>query len=515
MDFASANPALIPAQRVGALSGALTAAGYCALAGFDVPAQRTLIMIIVVAVNLWRARRVRSLDTLLTALLLVLIFDPLAVTEVGFWLSFVAVLVLIYATGEIVAASGFWRQCIYVHWAIAVGIAPLLAYFFATIPLVGPPANLFAVPWVSFVVVPLTLLGTFVQPWLPFLGYWFLRGALLALELLWVPLQWLAQLPHATVATPHPNVAALACAAVGALVALMPAGLPARTLALVWFAPLFLCSPPRPQAGEFELTVLDVGQGLSAVVLMREHVLVFDTGPAFSERFDAGSAVVVPFLRHHGITHVDALVVSHGDNDHIGGAASLFKAMDVMRTLSSVPQKIQHGKVETCMQGQQWTWDGVVFHMLGPASDARLTGNDASCVLKVQNRSGERSVLLTGDIEAVGERSLLSSGAGLLSSTLVVAPHHGSATSSTDAFVAATRPQLLAFAVGYKNRWRFPNPDVVNRWRSAGAQQFRTDEDGAISWNSEAGIQLQRFRRDHRHYWRAATQVQSEVGNQR
>lgn len=489
----------IPAQRVGSLCAVIAAAAYCALAGFEVPAQRTLIMITVVALSLWRSRRARSFDTLTQALAAVLLIDPMAVMTVGFWLSFVAVAILMYGGGEGLYAS-WWRRCARVHVAMSIGLAPLLVFFFSQHPLVGPMANLLAVPWVSFIVVPLTLAGTALLAPLPFIGYWLLRGALLALDLAWRALQPLAALDWAALVLPHPLPPVAFCAGIGAMLLLAPRGLPARALGLVWMAPLFLHASPRPAAGDFWLTVLDVGQGLAAIVQTHERTLVFDAGPWFSDRFDAGTAVLVPYLRHAGVASIDRLVVSHGDLDHRGGVESVLAQMPVAAVLSGEPLPIVHPHARECRDGVTWVWDGVEFRMLNPSAGYLGRGNDASCVLSVRGRGG--GALLTGDIEAGAESGLLRRHGVRLRHEVMVAPHHGSASSSTAPFLAAVQPKYVVFPVGYRNRWRFPAAAVVERYRRLRAEIFRTDHDGAVTLRVESsGIGAESYRRAHHRPW--------------
>lgn len=489
----------IPAQRVGSLCAVIAAAAYCALAGFEVPAQRTLIMITAVALSLWRSRRARPFDTLTQALAAVLLIDPMAVMTVGFWLSFVAVAILMYGGGDGRHAS-WWRRYARVHVAMSIGLAPLLAFFFSQHPLAGPLANLLAVPWVSFVVVPLTLAGTALLAPLPFIGYWLLRGALLALDLAWRVLQPLAALDWAALVLPHPSPVVAFCAGVGAMLLLAPRGLPARALGLAWMAPLFLHAPPRPAPGDFWLTVLDVGQGLAAVVQTHERTLLFDTGPGFSDRFDAGAAVVVPYLRHAGVASIDRLVVSHGDFDHRGGLDSVLAQMPVATVLSGEPLPILHPDARQCRDGLIWAWDAVEFRMLGPPAGFVGHGNDASCVLSVRGRGG--GALLTGDIEADAERGLINRHGARLRHEIMLAPHHGSTTSSTAPLLAAVRPRYVVFPVGYRNRWRFPAAAIVERYRRVRAEIFRTDRDGAVTLRVQAsGIGAEGYRRAHRRFW--------------
>jgi competence protein ComEC len=249
--------------------------------------------------------------------------------------------------------------------------------------------------------------------------------------------------------------------------------------------------------------LLDVGQGLAAVVQTAGHALVFDTGPATGERFDAGSAVVVPFLREYGIGRVDTLIVSHGDMDHRGGVPSLLAQTEVKRLLTSVPDKIRRdqGEVESCEAGQSWQWDGVRFEILYPFHDQAYRGNDASCVLRVQTL--KEAVLLPGDIEKRSETALLQEEAARLPADILVAPHHGSNTSSTAAFLQAVQPRYALFAAGYRNRYGFPRPAVVARYATEGATLLDSARNGAITFHlgSSAPSPPETFRQEARRYW--------------
>jgi competence protein ComEC len=252
------------------------------------------------------------------------------------------------------------------------------------------------------------------------------------------------------------------------------------------------------------MTLLDVGQGLAAVVQTQHHVLVYDTGPRFSEAFDTGNAVVIPFLRSQGIRRIDTLIVSHGDNDHIGGAASLLSIYGPTQVFSSVPGQIPGGAAGHCLRGQHWTWDGVEFRILHPVSDVGPPGNNTSCVLKIGVADGE-GILLTGDIEREAEDILLhyQGGPGLSAAVLVV-PHHGSNTSSSPEFLDRVDPSVALFPAGYLNRYRFPKPVVVERLDSRKVDHYQTGRAGAITvriGGDPGGPEISRYREQARRYW--------------
>jgi competence protein ComEC len=279
--------------------------------------------------------------------------------------------------------------------------------------------------------------------------------------------------------------------------------MPGRWPGVLLLLPLFTVTPLRPEPGAARVTLLDVGQGLAAVVQTRHHTLVYDTGPGFGPAFDAGSAVLVPFLRQQGVRDLDRLIISHGDNDHIGGAESLLRAYPATRIFSSVPDKLPGNTVSYCRQGQRWNRDGVEFQMLHPGHEIGQTGNNASCVLHIEAAGGHR-LLLTGDIESAAEYRLLRGHADALSAEVLVVPHHGSKTSSMPAFVRAVAPKIAVFPAGHLNRFRFPDRQVVARYAATGATLYQTGESGAVDITLAADTvapAVSLYRERHPRYW--------------
>ena len=375
--------------------------------------------------------------------------------------------------------------------------------------MVSPIANAIAIPLVSLVVVPLTLLAT-----IPLFDF-MLPLAHAALSIGMTLLHGLSDLPHAVWEQHAPLTWTIPVAMIGIVWMLLPgslglgffSGFPARWLGVIALLPMFLIQPPKPKAGELWLTVLDVGQGLAVVARTAHHTLLFDTGPSFSET-DSGSRIILPFLRGEGIRQLDAMIVSHADMDHSGGALSVLAAMPVKMLLSSLPNHhpIPQAAMtkEQCRAGQSWQWDGVSFELLHPLADnyadSQRKVNANSCVLKITSSHG--SVLLPADIEAKDEQALLARASDQLPATVLIAPHHGSHTSSTVDFVQTVNPALTIFTVGYLNRYDHPREAVMARYRDLGGQLLRNDRDGAIllrfadnQWSADNWREL------YRRYW--------------
>ncbi|KPK41043.1 MAG: hypothetical protein AMJ69_00020 [Gammaproteobacteria bacterium SG8_47] len=492
----------LAAPKAGAFAALGVALGYAALAGFAVPTQRALVMLVVILGGVVAQRHVRPTQALCAALLAVLLWDPMSALAPGFWLSFAAVAVLFGTALARHAGGGWWQRAGRAQLALAIGLLPLLALFFQQASVVAPLANLVVVPIVGTVVVPLTLAGSVIAPLLPSVGQGLLGLAAWLLGWVLTFLSWLAGFDWASVSLSTASTLGWLVALPGAALALAPRGWPARWLAAPLLAPLLLARHPSPGPGEVWLTTLDVGQGLAAVVHTQRHTLVYDTGPRFSDSFDAGRAVVVPYLRHAGVAEVDTLVVSHGDNDHIGGAESLLAALPVKRVLSAAPDKLSKVTAQPCLAGERWSWDGVEFQILHPRSqERRARENDTSCVLRVGSRYG--SVLLTGDIERGAEGELVRAYDEELIADIMTAPHHGSRTSSSAAFVAAVQPEHVVVPAGYANRYGFPHEEVLTRYDASGAMLWNTGLMGALTFRlAEQASRVPTRQRDRaRRYW--------------
>lgn len=499
----------LPAQKARAVAALAGASAYALLAGMGVPVLRAWLMLAVVVLAMLSGRAATPSRVLAIALFIVLVVDPWAVLSAGFWLSFGAVAVILACTGGRLRGVTGWRAALRIQLALGVALTPLLLALFQSFPLVSPLANLFAVPLVSFVITPLVLAALL----LPTL----LVPAHAATVVMMAGVERLAALEHALweQAPPPPWLLGAGLVAVGLL--LLPRATPGRLAAPALLLALLSWQPPRPAAGTFRAVVLDVGQGLAVHVQTRTHDLLFDAGPAYGGDADAGGRVVLPYLRAAGVRRLDVLLLSHEDIDHVGGAASVLQGIAVGEVIAGQPAGasswVQALRPDTamrgCAAGQRWSWDAVRFEILHPASaggeDGRLEhDNNRSCVLRVRTAGG--ALLLTGDIEAVAERAILvRHGAEALAAEVVVSAHHGSRSSSSVAFVEATRATEVIHAAGYRNAFGHPHALVRERWAGAGARNWRTDLQGAVevrfAGTAAEGVGIGAWRSLRPRYW--------------
>lgn len=500
---------LLPAQKVAALAGVTAALLYVLLAGFGVPAQRTLYMLSVVALALWCGRLASVSHVLCLALGLVVLLDPWCLLWPGFWLSFGAVGVILYVgVGRIVREEKGWRGALRTaartQYAVTLGLVPVTLLLFAQVSLIGPVSNAIAIPVVSFVVTPLALAGSLLPA--P-LSRPVLLLAHLAIEGLAALLGWLAGLPLAVWSAPSPPPWLFLLALLGTAWMLAPRGWPHRWIGAVSWLPLFTLLPTHPPPGQFRVTAFDVGQGMALLVETERHRLLYDTGPQYAATQNGATRVLLPYLRARGIHRLDGLIVTHSDVDHAGGALTLLDALQVDWMASSLSQG--HPAVRKapshrrCVTGQVWHWDGIVFEMLQPTQasyeDAALKANARSCTLRIS--ANGRAILLAADIEAAQEAQLLQALPGKLRADVLLAPHHGSGTSSTPAFLAAVAPSIGVFQVGHRNRYKHPKREVFERYGELGIRRLRTDASGALVFDFGQEVTVSEYRRDQARYW--------------
>jgi competence protein ComEC len=457
------------------------AIAYGALAGFGLPTTRTLWMIGAVTLSRILRRGGGMGEGLALALCAILVVDPLSVLSAGFWLSFAGVVFLAWTLARGSGWRGHLRELGLSPMLMALALLPLTVWFFGQASLVGPLANLVAVPFISFVIVPLTLLASALLVTLPSLGVPLVHACAWLADAQWWLLQKLSALPAALHYFPQPGALAFVLACIGAIWLLAPRGVPARGLALLLMLPLLWPHTTPLRDGGFDAMVVDVGQGLSVLVRTRDHALLYDTGARYPSGFDLGEAAVVPALHAVGVERLDTLIVSHGDNDHAGGAHAVLAAFPVMHALGGEPDR---GDIplEQCEAGQHWKWDGVDFRLLSPVAPVRVHGNDAGCVLLVRGAGGE--LLLPADTTAKVEPAIAdavaASGHARDPPLVLVVPHHGSKTSSSEDYLRALHPRFAIASAGYRNRFRHPAAAVVARYWQLHIPLSTTSDTGAV-----------------------------------
>jgi competence protein ComEC len=491
----------LPAQQAALAGGVLLATLYALFSGWGVPSQRTVWMLATVALLRLTGRRWPWPHVWLLTAAVVVAIDPWALMQAGFWLSFVAVGVL-FATDAAVPAekkkSGAATRMFKLfreQWVITLALTPLSLLLFQQVSLVGLLANAIAIPWVTLVVTPLVMGGAIIAP-LWDLAAW-------AVQALAVLLQWFAALPFATLSMAAPPWWMAACGVAGGVLLAMPLPWSMRTLGLPLLLPVLLWQAPRPAPGEFDLLAADIGQGNAVLVRTATHSLLYDTGPRYSLESDAGHRVLVPLLRAYD-ERLDMLLLSHRDIDHTGGAPAVLAMQPQAALLSSIeaahPLRAQRPG-QTCEAGRQWDWDGVHFELLHPlASDytAGLKPNAISCVLRIGN--GRAAALLAGDIERDQERALVQRG-GLFAADVLLAPHHGSKSSSSALLLDAVHPRIVLVQAGYRNRFGHPAEEVVARYLARGVRVVESARCGAAHWTSIQPGDVTCERERHARYW--------------
>lgn len=501
-----------PAPRAACWLGLLAALGYALLAGWGVPAQRTVGLLAVLALLGATARQWPWSLALLLAGAVVGAADPWALVQPGFWLSFVAVAVLMNGGQGLVPEGPRWRQALMdmlrtQAW-VTVGLLPLSLLFFGQVSVVGALSNLVAVPLVSLALVPLAVLGV-ALPWA-----WTLAGWLT--DLLWALMQTLVAWPLAVWAHPQVPGPIMALALLGTALALWRAPRRWRVLGALAWLPLLLWSPPRPDPGRFRLLVIDVGQGSAVWLQTAQHDLLLDAGPSWGAAGqDAGARWVLPLLRAQGVRRLDALVVSHADSDHSGGALSVVRGLPVQALRGDLPPGHPMApRAQPCRAGEVWDWDGVRLRWLHPLPGAQGPDNAVSCVLHVEDAHG-RTALLPADLPAAQERELLARSApGALRADLLLVPHHGSASSSTAELLQAVAPTLALAQSGYRNRHGHPALPVQQRYHAAGVPLLTSAACGAFEWWSHQGPPSASgcWRQQRVRYWHAPADAPVPVG---
>lgn len=492
----------IPGRDVGVVLGLIAGVIYSGIAGFSVPTQRALVMLFIFSFVMLFRRYSQSWNGWLWSLFIVLIINPLSILTAGFWLSFLAVASIIYvSSNRLKQSSSKIKNFFKIQFAVTITLLPFTILFFNQFSAVSLVANFIAMPVICFIVIPLSLFGALTLFASSFIGNWTLYIAIEILSLVW---SWLELFSNISWSSWHHSIYnfwLLLAALIAVLLFLAPQGLPARHIGLLYLFPLVFCTPAKPKEGDFWVTVLDVGQGLATIVQTANRTLIYDSGPKFFDQ-DAGLTTVIPYLRSRLIRNIDKMIISHGDADHSGGAKSILATLPVNSVLTSDKARLFPYKSHRCFSGESWHWDGVDFQILSPPKNSNLTGNNASCVLRIS--SGENSILLPGDIENDAENKLVKKHKNILKSDVLLVPHHGSKTSSDRLFVDKVNPKYAVFSTGYRNRFRFPHKDVLKKYKEGGAIILNTPLTGAITFKfiGKSGILSADLNREKmRRFW--------------
>jgi len=505
----------VPAPQAALVGGVALAALYALFSGWGVPAQRTVWMLLTVALLRLTGRRWPWPIHWLTACAVVVAIDPWALMQAGFWLSFVAVGVL-FATGTEVpdshagAPHGGGRLRASVNgmvrhfreqWTITLALTPLTLLLFQQVSVVGLIANALAIPWVTLLITPLAMLGVLLPP------LW--EAAAWAVAALNVFLQTLARWPFATLSLAVPPLWAAIGGVAGGMLLAMRLPWRMRLLGVPLLLPVLLWQTPRPPSGTFDLLALDVGQGNAVLIRTASHSLLYDTGPRYSLESDAGHRVLVPLLRALD-ERLDTVVLSHRDLDHVGGAPAVLAMQPQASLLSSIEatHPLQALRpVQRCEAGQRWEWDGVTFEVLHPLAadyERGLKSNALSCVLRIGN--GRQTALLVGDIEREDEAALVARAVtqSSLRADVLLVPHHGSKTSSTAVLLDAVRPGVAIVQAGYRNRYGHPAHSVLERYAEHDIAVVDSVHCGALRWHGPVADAMHCERDAHRRYWHHA-----------
>jgi competence protein ComEC len=494
------GPLIIPTSYLSAWCSVLMALVYCLLAGLSPSTLRALLMILFLTTGHLLKRQVTTLQSLLFSLGMIMLFQPLAVLSTGFWLSFLAVFLIIFCLHGRYAPSGLWWQWGRAQWVIGIGMLPTLLWLFQQATLLSFPANFLAIPWFSFLVVPCCLLSAIAVLLLGNYSVYLLHSAIWLIKIIWYYLEKLVASGSSFIwHQAFINAKGMIFAYIATLTSLTPQGLISRVL------PIFLLLPTLngvKLSADMQIVVLDVGQGLAIFIRTRNHNLLFDTGAKINEVQNMGKLVIIPYLIQLGIKHLDVLTISHGDNDHIGGSYSILKELQVSQIITGVPERFKNYHPIMCRENLSWSWDGVNFKFLSPPRDSLFVGNNASCVLKVS--IGSQSVLLTADIEKPAEEELIKRHKTDLPATILIAPHHGSKTSSSNNFIKAVKPKYVIFSCGYLNTYHHPHLQTINRYSQQQCTLLSTVTSGAITMTLSKDsdkVVVQKYREKYQKLW--------------
>ena len=492
------------AQRIAACCAMLAVFFYAYLAGFSIPTQRALIMVCIAFTAIIFNKPVVSFPLLATTLFITLLWDPLSVITASFWLSFLAVLSIFFIIKSATSSNKWWIA-LRIQIFLAVALFPISLWFFQEGSIISPLVNLIAVPYISFIVLPILLLTQVLFA----LGISISNDLFYLLDNLLAYFWWFIKQATAFSFASYqyqPSLLGVLLFEIGWILFLFVKQHLFRAIALMLCAGLFLIKSNAMQDGQLRLAVLDVGQGLALVIETKTHAMLYDVGPQFPSGFNTADAVVIPYLHSRHIRRLDKMVISHHDNDHAGGLQTMLESGLVNELLFGHAAKTMPTMpVQKCQQGDTWLWGDVRFNVLHPPADWQANRNNSSCVIQILHPAG--TILLTGDIEAEVEYRLLARFGDNLRSDIIVVPHHGSLSSSSTEFLEAVSPRVAIFSTGYRNRYGFPHATIQSRYQALGVKQLNTAKEGAIVFELDvnAGIQEQLgYRKSSQRYWHSS-----------
>jgi competence protein ComEC len=470
----------MPASQIAQIAALCAAILYSALSGFAIPAQRASIMLFILMISNIIFRNVSMWYRWFFAMMIILMVNPYDYGDASFWLSFISVGLLVWVMSDRLQSPSHLISWGKMQMTMVIGLMPLMFWFFQQVSIVSFMANAIAIPWVGFIILPIALsacvMCVFHLFWMSQTLFW-LSGK--CLYPLWKILFFLSHVSFSSWHHAFPNIIVLLMGMIGVMILLAPRGFPAKWLGCFAFLPVFFYHSETPSFGNFNATVIDVGQGLSVLIQTKNHVMLYDTGAHFPGGFDFGESVVTPYLREQGVSTIDRLEISHGDNDHSGGAEAIVKNFRVNHIFTSAPKLVSHFHGHYCDSTQQWVWDGVRFATFSPEPNMPYDDNNSSCVIKVTGKNGQ--LLLTGDIQRETESQLVERYGNQLDATVLIVPHHGSRTSSSDAFISAVSPQYAVISAGKYNRYHLPVESVVDRYKSRHIILYDTADTGAVN----------------------------------
>jgi competence protein ComEC len=502
----------------------LIALFYAYLAGFSLPTLRALVMMQIFIGAKLLAVKLTITRWLLLSIVCIILLSPFSLFSVSFWLSVYAVtliLLIIWRCRKLISSSGHsklaktkaWLSSLFiVQLGLTLFMLPVAALLNHQLPLSALLANIVAVPWMSFTAIPLCLMSVVAMPFSETLALFFLELSLSSLDFIWQWLSYLSSQPWLLIEVSHQTLVIILALSgltfVSYFLALPKKTLGTSILLISLFS--FVYFIYYQESYDWQVSVLDVGQGLSIVIERNGRAILYDTGASYPSGFNLAESVVFPYLQYRGITTIDYLLLSHADNDHAGGLAFINKQMATNKiSVNEIKYnqpledlgKYNFPEIQSCKQGDDFTWQGLTFSVLWPAV-IQDKENDNSCVINISD--GKYNVLLTGDISRKVERLLVTNNELVikLKADVIVAPHHGSKTSSSIRFIKGVSPDAVIFSAGFMNRWKMPNKTVLKRYQQLKVNQYSTAEQGMIQIKvAEQSLKIESYREDINPYW--------------